>query len=383
MKRRQFIKTAAAAGSAAGITGATVHAASKSGSQIKLKKDFLRIGMVGLGPYSHAMMYTEALNNPDTPPRSNLRVTAVWGREDGYVNSFKGTAEWKQKRLKDLHDYMSIDKFTGTYGIKHVVKNPKDMIKHVDAVFITDPEDSLNLARPFLEKGMPVFVNRPVAWNMHDAREIVKLAKQSGSTLVTGSCVPWMLEIQVIKGRIDPANVQHYYIEGSGANFCSYHSHIFETALKLVPGKVISCSTFGWNAPPDEDPLDIPVIYTHLEYEKTADDRDPIRGLATNAYEKPIRSWVKVHLDKEVIEQRVYWEGVVGGVAHDDHISMPLMQAIDRAFLTGEWPEDENHILNKVAVMLMAHKSGLKKGHPVNRDEIEDHTLPRYQTEKM
>ena len=43
-------------------------------------------------------------------------------------------------------------------------------------------------------------------------------------------------------------------------------------------------------------------------------------------------------------------------------------------FLTGEWQEDEDHILNKVAVMLMAHKSGLKKGQPVSRDEIEDHT---------
>jgi hypothetical protein len=377
------MKAAAAAGSTAGLTTGSASAAAKKQFRFRINQDFIRIGMVGLGPYSHAMMYTEALNDPDVPPGTNLRVVAIWGREDGYVNSFRGSETWKEKRLKDLHNYMSIEKFTGTLGVQHVVKNPADMLKLVDAVFITDPEDSLNLARPFLEKGMPVFVNRPMAWTMHEAREIIRLAKEHGSTLIAGSCVPWIREIQVVKGRIDPGKVQHYYIEGSGANFCSYHPHIFETALNLVPGSVTRCSTFGWNAPPDEDPLDLPVLFTHIEYEKTSKDRDPILGLATNSYETPIRCWVKVHLDDTIIEQKVFWEGVVGGVEHDYHITMPFMHTISRAFMTGEWPEDEEHLLTKVAVMLMAHTSGIEKGRPVSRKEIEDHALPRFQTEKI
>ena len=35
------------------------------------------------------------------------------------------------------------------------MKNAEEMVKLVDAAFITDPEDSLNLARPFLEEGKP------------------------------------------------------------------------------------------------------------------------------------------------------------------------------------------------------------------------------------
>ncbi|GAJ13455.1 unnamed protein product, partial [marine sediment metagenome] len=89
----------------------------------------------------------------------------------------------------------------------------------------------------------------------------------------------------------------------------------------------------------------------------------------------------KVHLDKNVVEQGVYWEGV-RGIDHDEHLWLPLLRVIDRAFETGVWPEDEEYILNKVATMLMAHKSGVEGGRPVGIDEIENHSLPRYETEK-
>ncbi|MFA6472033.1 MAG: Gfo/Idh/MocA family oxidoreductase [Candidatus Latescibacterota bacterium] len=385
IKRRNFIKTVAITG-AAGLSAATAQSqAPKTGAKRQLKRDFLRIGMIGLGPYSHAMAYTETLNDPTVPPRTNMKVVAVWGKEDKYLSSFKGSEEFKKKRSEELSGYMSRETFTKKLGVKNVVKQPADMLNLVDAVFITDPEDSLNLARPFLQKGLPVFINRPMAYTIKDAREIVKLAKASGSVLVTGSCIPWMNEFQVARSRIDPNKVQHYYVDGSTANMGSYLPHILELAKMVVGGKVIRCSTHGVTWPADEDPLSIPPVMVHLEHEKTSKDRNPVIGVASTWFGQPNRNWIKVHLDDDVVEQSVFWEGSIGAsqsVHVNEHLWTPILQVIDRAFQTGVWPQDADTILNKVETMLMAHKSGIEGGRPVGISEIEDHSLARYESEK-
>ena len=381
MKRRQFIQDAAVAGVTVGLTSGVVHAQKPAIMKRTLKHDFIRIGMVGLGPYSHAMAYTKAINDPSIPPRTNMQVIAVWGKEDGYLSSLKGTDEFKRKRVESLRNYQSINTYTRELGVEHVVKYPEDMVKLIDAVFIMDPEDSLHLARPFLEEGMPIFINRPIAWTIREAREIVRLAKENRSPLITGSCVPWMNEFQVAKSRIDSEKVQHYYIDGSTANFCSYMPHILETAQMLIGGRVVRCSTHGVTWPADDDPLSIPPVMTHLEYEKTSNDRDPVIGAASTWYGQPYRNWAKVHLDNDVVEQGIYWEGS-SGIELDEHLWLPLLRVVDRAFETGVSPEDGNYILQKVSTMLMAHKSGVEGGRPVGIDEIENHSLPRYETER-
>ena len=380
-KRRQFIKSATAAGASVCLSAGVAHARKPAILKRTLKRDFIKVGMVGLGPYSHAMAYTAAINEPSVPPRTNMKVVAVWGKKDSYLSSFRGSEKWKKSQVEDHRNDLNIDKFKKELGVEHIVNNHEEMVKLVDAVFITDPEDSLNLARPFLEEGKPVFVNRPMAWTMYEAREIVRLAKENKCALVTGSCVPWMNEFQVAASRIDPQKVQHYYVDGSTANFGSYMPHILETAQKLVGGKVIKCSTHGVTWPADEDPLNIPPIMTHLEHEKISEDRDPVIGVASTWFGQPYRNWAKVHLDNDVVEQGVFWEGA-RGIYHDEHLWLPFLRVIGNAFETGVWPEDEDYILNKVATMLMAHKSGVKGGSTVGIDEIENHSLPRFETEK-
>jgi len=380
IKRRRFLVNAAA-GATVGLTSCSAQARKPAIFSRKIKRDFIRIGMIGLGPYSHAMAYTQAINERSVPPRTNMRVVAVWGKDDKYLSSMKGSDAFKKKRVDELSSYQSIEKYTKELGVKNVVKHPEEMVKLVDAVFITDPEDSLNLARPFLEEGMPVFINRPFAWSIREAREIIQLAKQNKSPLITGSCVPWMQEFQVAKSRIDPEKVQHYYIDGSTANFCSYMPHILETAQMLVGGKVAKCSTHGMTWSADEDPLSIPPVMVHLEYEKTSEDRNPVLGVASTWFGKPYRNWAKVHLDSEVIEQGIYREGP-RGIDHDEHLWLPLLRVIDRTFETGVSPESGEDIMQKAVVMLMAHKSGIEGGRPVSIKEIENHSLPRFETEK-
>ena len=149
----------------------------------------------------------------------------------------------------------------------------------------------------------------------------------------------------------------------------------------LIGGRVVRCSTHGVTWPADDDPLSIPPVMTHLEYEKISNDRDPVIGVASTWYGQPYRNWAKVHLDNDVVEQGIYWEGS-SGIELDEHLWLPLLRVVDRVFETGVSPEDGNYILQKVSTMLMAHKSGVEGGRPVGIDEIENHSLPRYETER-
>lgn len=374
IKRRKFIKTAAAAGVAAGLM------TKPSEAKVTPKRDFIKIGMVGLGPYSHAMAYASAINDPGVPPRTNMKVVAVWGREDAYINSFKGSETWKKKRMDELSTYMSMERFKTGLGVEKIVKKPEEMVGLVDAVFITDPENSLNLAKPFLEAGKGVFINRPFAWNIKDAREIIKLAKANNCPLVGGSCIPWMNEFQVATGYTKPEKIQTYYVDGSTANFVSYMAHNIELALKLCSIKTVRCTTIGMTWDKDEDPISEPPVMVHLEHEKKWPDRDPVVGVISSWFGKPYRNWAKVHLDSDVIEQKIFWEE--DGKMTDDHLWLPFLRIIEKTFETGVWPEDEDHILNKVSTLLMAHKSGVEKGRPVGLSEIENHSLPRFESEK-
>ncbi len=146
LKRRNFIKTAAAVSVSAGLYGGKASARKPAILKRTVKRDFIKVGMVGLGPYSHAMAYTEAINEPSVPPRTNMKVVAVWSKKDGYLSSFRGSEKWKKSRVEGLRNYLNIDKFKNELGVELFVNNPEDMVKLVDAVFITDPENSLNLA---------------------------------------------------------------------------------------------------------------------------------------------------------------------------------------------------------------------------------------------
>ena len=381
MKRRQFMRGAAVAG-AAGLSSGSAIAAKPAVLKRTVKRDYMRVGMVGMGPYSHAMAYTQAINEPSVPARTNMKVVAAWGKQDHYKSSIKGSDEFIGKRVEELTNYHAKDRYANELGVEHIVRHPEDMVKLVDAVFIMDPENSYNLARPFIEDGKPVFINRPFAWSMDEAKKILALAKDRNVPVISGSCVPWMNEFQVVKMQLADKKLQHYYTDGSTANFCSYMPHILETAQMLVGGKVIRCSTHGMTWSADDDPLSIPPVMTHLEYEKTAEDRNPVIGVASTWHGKPYRNWAKVHCDGDVLEQGVYWESGTDQVTKDEHLWMPLLRAVDRTFETGVSPESHDYILQKVSTMLMAHKSGLNGGNPVGIDEIGSHTLPRFETEK-
>lgn len=72
--------------------------------------------------------------------------------------------------------------------IEHVVARPEDVIGHVDAVIIStdDGDDHIRRAQPFIEAGLPVFVDKPMATNIADLRHFVRW-HETGATILSTS----------------------------------------------------------------------------------------------------------------------------------------------------------------------------------------------------
>ena len=132
----------------------------------------LRLGIVGTDT-SHVIAFTKLLNDPSTPDHvSGARVVAA----------YKGGSS-------DLKDsYTRVDKYaaelTQSWKVE-MVPEISGMCSKVDAFLLesVDGRKHLPQFREIVKCKKPVFIDKPLASTLADAREIAKLAKDNG--------VPW------------------------------------------------------------------------------------------------------------------------------------------------------------------------------------------------
>lgn len=128
------------------------------------------IGILGLDT-SHGEAFADVLVELDGPAGSPPTIAAVWDggsvRTDDYVASF-----------------------CATYGGVRV-DEPTEMVDAVDAALVlaVDWERHVQLARPFLEAGVPTLVDKPIAGSVADLERLDRAA--TGTPLFGGSAVPF------------------------------------------------------------------------------------------------------------------------------------------------------------------------------------------------
>jgi virulence factor len=95
-----------------------------------------------------------------------------------------------------------------------LVKNPTDLIGKVDGVLVESLEGGAHLARvkPFLEAGMPCYVDKPFACTVADARAMVELSEKHKAPLFSASSLRYAPELTAFW-----ANAAHGKIIGAEA----------------------------------------------------------------------------------------------------------------------------------------------------------------------
>jgi len=89
------------------------------------------------------------------------------------------------------------------WGLK-IVDSPEALMKEVDVVLVESLEGSRHLerARPFIEAGLSMFIDKPFTDSIREAEILIELADKHGAKLMTGSSLRYAIEVQELHADV-------------------------------------------------------------------------------------------------------------------------------------------------------------------------------------
>jgi predicted dehydrogenase len=147
----------------------------------------LRLGIVDCDT-SHVYEFARRLNHVDIGPEQ-------WVDGARIVAAYPGNS-----RVTDpvrIADYLAKAQAAGVT----LVERPEDLLGQVDAVLVESNEGAVHRTRatPFLEAGLPVFVDKPLASTTADARALVELAARRSVPFLSASSLRFAAEVQAVR----------------------------------------------------------------------------------------------------------------------------------------------------------------------------------------
>lgn len=152
--------------------------------------DELKIGIIGCDT-SHVPAFTKLLNN------SEEEFHVKGGKVVACFPSFSPDLESSASRVegfkKQLAEEMKIK----------MVSSVEELLEKVDAVLLesVDGRRHLKEAIPVIKEGKPLFIDKPLAHNFNEAKEIVTLAKEYHCPLFSSSSLRF--DVNISKARKD------------------------------------------------------------------------------------------------------------------------------------------------------------------------------------
>lgn len=132
----------------------------------------LRVGIIGTD-ISHVLHFTRMLNDPKDPDHiSGARVVAAYKGGSPDIASSRARADDYAQQIQKL------------YAVE-IVSDISTLCSKVDVILLESGDGRIHLAQAKLviAEHKPVFIDKPLASTLEDAREIARLAKEAN--------VPW------------------------------------------------------------------------------------------------------------------------------------------------------------------------------------------------
>jgi len=119
--------------------------------------------------------------------------------------------------------------------IPHVVQTPVEVIGLVDAVIIAtdDGEDHVRRARPFVEAGLPVFIDKPLATNVPDLRQFIEWEK-AGARIISSSGMRYAPELKGLSSNMPDMGDVRWVSSFSCNSWERYGIHALEALYPLI-----------------------------------------------------------------------------------------------------------------------------------------------------
>ena len=299
----------------------------------------IRVGIIGLDTI-HAVAFTEIINDPEATgslvdikvvagyPGGSPDVPKSWDLVNGYTEKLRGM------------------------GIE-IVGSIEELLPKVDAVLLEslDGRPHLQQARPVIEAGKPIFIDKPLAASLADAVEIFRLAQEHDVPCFSSSSL-------------------------------RYSSGIIGMRNNPSVGEVIGCSAFSPNKPLEPSHPDFfyygihgaEILFTIMGPGCTTVSRVKTEGtdLAVGVWEDGRVGTLRgisagrgdfgaMVFGTKGIAKSGNWEGYA-----------PLLVQIAEFFKTGKAPVGPEETLAIYAFMEAADESKRRGGSPVSVEEVLD-----------
>ena len=140
----------------------------------------IQIGMIGADS-THTEAWARLLNPRDAPLHGRAKVAKLWGEDHDQAVA----------KARDCE-------------IPEVVFGPQAAIEGVDLVMVVNRygDDHPPYARMAIEAGVPTFVDKPLANNMDNVRQLVDLAHKYTVPIMSCSAVRYAPEVLALKEQI-------------------------------------------------------------------------------------------------------------------------------------------------------------------------------------
>lgn len=218
----------------------------------------IQLGIVGMSkgnahPYSWSAIINGQYDGVEIERAGYPAVTAYLNanRDTLGIPAAKVTHVWCQKRI-------IAESIAQSSRVDTVVNQLEDMVGRVDAVILgrDDPENHVAMAKPFIEAGTPIFIDKPLAYSNEDLEWFAK-QHQQGKFIMSCSSMRYANECRIAKQRLASLGKIELVTAVGKKDWKKYGIHLLEAVCAVLDDpKPISVQHTG--------DLDREVVHLHL-----------------------------------------------------------------------------------------------------------------------
>ena len=159
-----------------------------------------RIGILG-SDNSHALNFSKMCNIPDEHGNyryDDVRIVAIHGHDDDPEHTKKVALDGR---------------------IENIVSTPEEMLDMVDAIMVVHRNGNYHVDQvmPFIEKGFPVWIDKPLCTTLEDALRLRHAVEKHNTLIAGGSSLKYCKQVLEIKEAL--ASGQLGTLKGGNINF--------------------------------------------------------------------------------------------------------------------------------------------------------------------
>lgn len=165
---------------------------------MKTRREFIRDTGMGtlLAAVSTAGLSRSPLSAKNGSPDNNIRIGII-GAENSHTANFGKlfNIEKKYPGIEVLYVWGETDEFAVKSAekgaIPHIVKDPLEMMGKIDALIVDHRHAKYHLeaALPFVEAGIPTFVDKPFCYRAANGKEFLETARKTGTPVTSFSSI--------------------------------------------------------------------------------------------------------------------------------------------------------------------------------------------------